>query len=264
MEPIDDGSLLSRLSSGKNLIITGGEPLLRKDILNLISIAKKSGTRDIELQTNGTMLYYPKLVKNLADSEITLFNVAMPSHIETINDILTQQHGLYNKRIRGIKNLLEYGANVRITMILNKLNAEHMSGYARFVSDNFPNIQILEFNLLKIMGRAEKRKWLMPRISDIETELMNTIKFCRENGINFLVDGIPLCHLKDYENHAIDVLKILNNKDFFDGRIKTQECENCSLTTICRGFREGYMKIHGSDEAIPSKKSLKSIKKFFR
>ncbi len=45
--------------------ITGGEPLMRKDILSLVSLIKKTGIRDLSLTTNGIMLskYAGKLKK---------------------------------------------------------------------------------------------------------------------------------------------------------------------------------------------------------
>jgi hypothetical protein len=113
------------------------------------------------------------------------------------------------------------------------------------------------------MGRAENAKWLMPKVTEIEDGLMRTLRFCKEMGINVLVDGIPLCHLKGYETYAVDVLKIVGNKKFLDSRMKNEKCVNCSLTNICRGFRDRYFEIHGSSEVDLSSKPIESVKKFF-
>jgi molybdenum cofactor biosynthesis enzyme MoaA len=244
-----------------NIILTGGEPTLNKDIIKIVTRLRNKGITDIELQTNGTMLSYPQLAKALIKAGVTLFNVALPSHLEKISDQITRTHGLFEKRIKGIKNLLEFGANVRITMIINTLNKDHILDYVKYVTRNFPGIQILELNFIKIMGRTHKRPWLVPKVSEIENKLMECCEFCKKNNINLLIDGVPLCHMKGYEEFSIDAIKFVTGRlKFFEEKDKIDKCSECSLTEICRGFRKGYKEIHGTDEFRPLKTSLERIR----
>jgi len=55
--------------------ITGGEPLLRKDIISLVSSIKKTGIRDLSLTTNGVML--PKLAKKLRKAGLDRVNISL-------------------------------------------------------------------------------------------------------------------------------------------------------------------------------------------
>ncbi|MEE8329499.1 MAG: GTP 3',8-cyclase MoaA [Thermodesulfovibrionia bacterium] len=56
---------IARKNGLRKVRITGGEPLMRKDILSLVSSIKKTGIRDLSLTTNGIMLskYAGKLKK---------------------------------------------------------------------------------------------------------------------------------------------------------------------------------------------------------
>ncbi|MEM5806796.1 MAG: radical SAM protein [Candidatus Aenigmatarchaeota archaeon] len=260
--PSDDLIKKQILSEKEEVVFTGGEPTLRKDINDIIKIARNNKVKEIELQTNGVMLCYKSLVRELIDSGVTMFNVAMPSHIEEISDKITQTHGLFEKRLQGIRNLLELNANVRITMVINKLNSDTLYEYTKFIHLNFPEIKILELNFIKILGRAKLNKWLVPKLSNIKNELRKSMAYCKENKINLLIDGIPLCHMQNYEEYSIDAIKfIMNRQIFFETKEKNEKCLSCSLTKICRGFREGYKDIYGSNEFIPSSQSLDDIQR---
>jgi len=244
-----------------SIVLTGGEPTLRSDIVKIIKRLKKNGVNYIELQTNGTMLYYPGLVEKLINAGVDQFNVALPSHIEEICDKITKTHGLFDKRLEGIKNLLKFGANVRITMILNTLNKDYLLDYVKFVNEKFHGVKILEINFIKIMGRARENTWLVPKITKIENDLKKCCEFCKKNKINLLVDGIPLCHMKNYEEYSIDAIKfVLKKFAFFEEKEKIYLCSKCSLNSLCKGFRKGYKEIHGIGEYQQSKIPIEYIK----
>ncbi|MEK6528569.1 MAG: radical SAM protein, partial [Nitrospirota bacterium] len=47
---------IARKHGLRKVRITGGEPLMRKDIISLVSAIKKTGVRDLSITTNGLML----------------------------------------------------------------------------------------------------------------------------------------------------------------------------------------------------------------
>ncbi|MFH1235129.1 MAG: radical SAM protein [Candidatus Diapherotrites archaeon] len=236
------------------IVLSGGEPLLRTDLPKLVKLASKQGVNEIELQSNGTLFFYPETAKKLVDAGVTIFNIALPSHIESICDRITRAKGFFGKRVQGIKNLLAAGANVRITLVICSLNKDGLSGYAKFVAKNFPGIKILEFNTVKIEGLARENQWLVPPLGSFDKGLASALKYCKSRGITALVDGVPLCHLQGFEKCSVDLLKIKKGRAerLHAAKEKGKKCGKCSIGKICLGVRKGYLALHGEGQLAPS------------
>lgn len=102
------------------LLITGGEPLLRKDFKEIYRHAKTNGLL-VTLFTNGMLidddilelfqLFSPKTV------EITLYGASPATH-----EKITRVKGSYEKTLAGINKLIQQKINVKLKTILMTLN----------------------------------------------------------------------------------------------------------------------------------------------
>lgn len=102
------------------VIFTGGEPLLREDIEELISYAHNAGliTRII---TNGILLNR-SLVLKLKKAGLTQCSVSIDDANSKIHDRLRGFPGSYKKAIKGIKILNEFGILCQIHTCATKRN----------------------------------------------------------------------------------------------------------------------------------------------
>lgn len=248
---MSDKEIRETISKEKDfIIISGGETTLADNLFEYLKLAKSTGAK-IEFQSNGVTFSYKDLARKVVDCVIDLFNIAMSSHIEEINDKITQTKGFYKKRLQGIKNLIELGADVRITEIINSLNYKFLQGYVKFIKENFPKVCFIELNYIKMMGAAKKEQ--VPDYKDVAPYLQKAMRYCKENGINFLVDHIPICYLNGFEEYHPDVEKIVNKisgyyleeKEYVDG------CKTCTLKVICKGPRKDHTNI-GKGKVMPS------------
>ncbi|MFA6285191.1 MAG: radical SAM protein, partial [Parcubacteria group bacterium] len=234
--------IIKIINDQKNTIaFEGGEPTLCPDLLEWISLAKKGGTREIILVTNGILLYNLEYCRKLVEKGITLFNINLPTHIEKLHDSLTGVKGALKPKLQAIRNLisLEQGAKTRLTFVITSKNYKTLPEYVKFVKKNFPEIFYIALNFIKITGRVEKRKDLVPRLRDIAPYLEKTLEYCRKNKIRILSDGLPLCYLKGYEDRAIDVYKIVHkNPTFLWEKAKSARCGKCAVNMLCSGARK--------------------------
>ena len=103
-----------------NLLITGGEPLVRKDFAELYSHAKTNGML-VTVFTNGTLITERilELFQELPpyEVEISLYGATAVTY-ETI----TGFKGSYQRCIQGIQHLLDRQINLRLKTILMTLN----------------------------------------------------------------------------------------------------------------------------------------------
>lgn len=247
---------IPKIISGQKdtIAFEGGEPTLCQDLFELISLAKKGGTREIILVTNGILLYNLDYCRKLVERGITLFNINLPTHVEKLHDSLTGVKGALKPKLQAIRNLifLDQGAKTRLTFVITSKNYKTLPEYVKFVKKNFPEIFYIALNFIKISGKVEKRKDLVPRLKDIAPFLEKTLEYCQKNKIRILSDGLPLCYLKGYEDCAIDVYKVVHgNPTFLWEKMKPGKCGKCAVNIFCSGVRKDYLDLFGDKEVRP-------------
>jgi len=102
------------------VLFSGGEPLMRKDLLTLIEHAKKVGMRAV-ISTNGTLIDQEKAEK-FAELGLSYVGISLDGMRET-NDKFRGHKGAYDQAIRGIRNCKRAGVKVGLRFTINKRNA---------------------------------------------------------------------------------------------------------------------------------------------
>jgi len=250
-----------------SISIEGGEPLLHKDIIQIVKGVKKEGVREVIIATNGFSLDKKERVKELVNAGVDVFNFNFPSHIKKLYEVLTQSKD-YEKTILAIKNCIEIGGykRVRITYVINALNYKYISKFADFVKSEFGNVFYVELNMIKVLGKVRKRHYLVPKLTDIHSYIINGFKRFEENNIHFISDGIPLCYMTGFEDRNIDAqVRVWNMNVWIAPNEKShfKPCNDCVLKQICSGPRKDYVKIYGFSElkTIKDKNVLSDIVK---
>lgn len=108
---------LSRLGIPR-IYFTGGEPLLRKDIFELINYTSAHG-HIVFLETNGAMLSN-EVVKKLKQAGVSSIDISLDSHSSKIHDSLRGMEGVFNKVIEGIKICKKERINTVISTYASK------------------------------------------------------------------------------------------------------------------------------------------------
>lgn len=98
--------------------ISGGEPLLRKDCMELLSKIVNNGYQ-CTLLTNG-ILATKRISRELAKNSLTA-QVSLEGSTAPIHDSIRGE-GTYKKVVRGIDNLIEAGCRVRVSFTPTRLN----------------------------------------------------------------------------------------------------------------------------------------------
>jgi len=103
--------------------LTGGEPLIRRDITTLVQmISKVEGVKDFSMTTNGILL--DKYAKQLVDAGLNRVNVSLDT-LDAEKYKKITRGGDLNDVLRGIQRADEVGLNpVKINMVLNDLTSE--------------------------------------------------------------------------------------------------------------------------------------------
>lgn len=134
------------ISCGINKIrVTGGEPLVRKNIVCLIdTLAKIKEINDLSLTTNGILLN--EYVEDLKKIGLKRINISLDTLNREKYKFITRTDGL-NKVLEGINKSLEVGLNpVKINVVLMKgMNDDEIIEFAKLTFSNPLRIRFIEF-----------------------------------------------------------------------------------------------------------------------
>lgn len=100
---------------------TGGEPLTRPDIVELVKYANWFVTR---LNTNGYLLT-PELACDLQKASLDGIQITLYSHNPKIHDALVGKAGAFERTLTGIKNALAAGLSVSVNTPLVEKNRDY-------------------------------------------------------------------------------------------------------------------------------------------
>jgi len=140
----------------KKLRITGGEPLVRKNIMQLFnSLGKKlgQGLEELTLTTNGSQLAH--YAKDLFDSGVRRINVSLDSLDKNKFKKITRI-GDFDKVVKGIMKAKESGLKIKInTVALKGINDDEILNLVNWCGENKFTLTFIEVMPMGEIG--EKR-----------------------------------------------------------------------------------------------------------
>lgn len=129
----------------KKIRITGGEPLLRRDLPKLIErIHRIDGVEDIALTTNGTLL--KKFAHDLAKAGLSRVSVSLDSLDEERFFEMNGQRGKVSTVLEGIEKAAEAGLQVKVNMVVQKgKNEQDIVSMAAYFKEKQHILRYIEF-----------------------------------------------------------------------------------------------------------------------
>lgn len=253
--------LVDQIRSFKiRLEILGGEPLLYKDIVHIISYAKKNGKIPfVSLYTNG-ILATPRMSQQLKEAGLSAVIVSLVSHIKDVHDECTGHDGSWSKTIEGIQSLAQSGLDVYTFTPINRQNYLEYKDIFYFVRDEL-NVKPLFYQYIPqikndpLMIEPEAwhqiKHWILMRenkehMDFVRKFFMLTGSAC--SGGNFVltikVDGSvqPCPFISDislgniYQDDIWSIYKRrFNFPQLLEFKSNPDECRECSFKSVCGG-----------------------------
>lgn len=143
---------LARISGFRMVAFTGGEPLLRPDLYEILEYAKKLGF-STTLASNGTLIT-PQIAKKLADAGLSIAAISLDSTDEKIHDQIRGKKGSLERAYSGMKAINDAGIVLHINVTIAKYNEEQVNDLITASEELGAAILIL-YQLIPV-GRGEK------------------------------------------------------------------------------------------------------------
>ncbi|ADZ10730.1 molybdenum cofactor biosynthesis protein A [Methanobacterium lacus] len=223
--------------------LSGGEPLIREDIVDMVSKIANVGFRDISLTTNGILL--EKYAEKLHEAGLTRVNVSFDTLNPETYRFITKRDYMENAKA-GIQKAVESGLNpVKVNMVVMKgINDNEIWDMFQFCRETGAILQLIE--LLKTEADKpgsffDEYHYDMGELEDELTEMsdqVKTRKFMQDRKKYFVEGG------------EIEIVRPMDNTEFCknctrlritpDGKIKPCLLKNDNLVDIIEPMRRGY------------------------
>jgi len=226
--------------------LTGGEPLMRKDLPQIISgIAALPGLRDLSLTTNGLLL--DPLAKELHERGLRRVNISLPSlRAETYHKLTG---GKIQEALAGVKVATDAGfCPVKLNMVLLKdMNVDDVPDMIEYAERTGTILQLIELDPINVSNAYYSTYY---KSLDSQEDLL------REKAVS--IEKRPFMHnrlIYHLPNVSVEVVHPIENSDFCmhctrmrvtsDGKLKPCLMRNDNLTDILTPLRDG-----ASDEQL--------------
>ncbi len=175
------------------VLFSGGEPLVRQDLLDVAAYAKSQGLR-LGLSTNGTLLTKDKVCEvQAAGFSYAGISIDGP---QAINDKFRGVKGAFDDALAGIRNSLAEGLRVSLRFTLTRYNHEYLDEIFQMVErEGIPRVCIYH---LGYSGRGEK---ISDRASLTSEETRAAVDRCMEWSDRFAQKGLDV-EVLTVNNHA--------------------------------------------------------------
>jgi MoaA/NifB/PqqE/SkfB family radical SAM enzyme len=252
----------------ENVLLSGGEPTLHPDFLNIVKYISERGLK-MSLLTNAIKFSNNEFVEKLeayCDIKNTDITIAFHSHIPQMHDDLTQHKNSFNLSFRGAVNLIKKGAKLSVKNNIVNYTYMALTDYVDWVNENFPDNITLLFANIDVNGVALRNKEAIgvhfnESMPFLTAALDKVIAFRKKNTKRIVkVLTTPLCLIDPYywgfiENKTQETIDAYIVPDIeeqnplrfdvsSDSGPMFAACKECELKSYCpgtwRSFKNNY------------------------
>lgn len=219
----------------KDIGITGGEPTLLGDkLFELIEkIQDKYPEALIHILSNGRAFQNKQYAKQLADVGKNQLLVGIPLHSDYVHDhdYIAQAKDAFTETMKGLYNLGEFGIDIELRIVINKINYRRLLQLSDFIYKNLPFVRYISFMGLEDTGytiKNHKKVWIEPQKYKVQLEkaILNLATW----GLNVSVFNLPHCCIPES-------LHEFAKRSISDWKVKYMPCcDGCLVKNDCCGL----------------------------
>ncbi|NPA05176.1 MAG: radical SAM protein [Crenarchaeota archaeon] len=160
------------------LLLSGGEPLVREDIWDILEPAKGKPLPKLALSTNGTLIDRDT-AERLKEYGFTYIGISIDSLNPEWHDKFRGVKGAFEAALRGIKNSLDAGLDVGLRTTITRYNAHEAPDIVDWcVKQGIPRLSLY---ILDTVGRGEGLKDWLPSHEQLRSMVDSLIEAARRN-----------------------------------------------------------------------------------
>lgn len=274
---LDTMQAITRLRRGiqiglHEVIFSGGEVTLRRDLVKLIEIARELGYSSIVLLTNGRLLAKSGYLESLVQAGITSIGTSLHGHEAGVHELITRAPRSFDQTIDGIKAIRLNFPDIPLSVncVLDGVNYKNVVDVVHLLLRL--EVRSLQITYVVPVGKAKGIYFRtgMPRISETVPFIRNAVEVFENHysivvGASITLAFFPFCVLGDLASFSADFSQsisyfasetgdlVLIEDEISRQSMKTKrpECASCRFTMLCSGVWQEYIAARGWAEFIP-------------
>jgi len=193
-------SKVSMVYGVRSVKLTGGEPTLRRDLIQIIRLLKETGIKEISMTTNGVLL--ANLAYKLKEAGLDRVNVSLHSLDRGIFKEITNVDAL-DKVIEGIKVAIEAGLKpLKLNFVVTKKNLSQLDKIIDFAMDiGVDELHLIELHPVGLGKDAFYYHEDLKNIEEIISKKANKVEIRNKHfRPRYYVDNLVIEVVKPYAN----------------------------------------------------------------
>jgi pyruvate-formate lyase-activating enzyme len=233
--------------------LTGGEPTIRPDFLELVRYAREIGYRRVAITTNGWRLAHPDFFLEARDAGLTSLGVSIHGPTPEIHDEATGHKGSFHRASQAIRNAVAtHGSSrpVRLNTftVIHRGNADRLAEIGRLLSSLGVRLMVFQPGILSKSNFVEASHTQV-NLAEVIDGLRRVILEGVEHGFRVKLFNLPPCLFRDVLNgldlDAYERATFRENDDSRPGSrsrgddtgyMRLPACEACALLNSCPGL----------------------------
>jgi len=256
---------LARKNNAAQVVFTGGEPTIRRDLPELVRYARKLGFTEVQVQSNGRMFCYKDFCRKMIDAGVTEFGPSLHGPNAEIHDSLTRSPGSFWQTVEGIKNLKGLGQKVVTNSVVTKQNYRHLPQLTCLLAGL--GVDQAQLAFVHPLGNAGKSfNAVVPAFKEAVPYIRRSVEIAEKRGLRFMVEAVPYCLMRGLEEFVseqyipeTEIREIGCYTENFskvrkeEGKKKGPLCGQCRYFLVCEGPWKEYPQKMGFGEFKPVK-----------
>lgn len=244
---------LARVVPGARLTISGGEPTLRTDLVEIVScMLERDPEATIVVQTNGALIGRRPERYAIAPSPRLKFLVALHALEEGLYDAVTATRGQLGAALDGLRTLLAAGHQVELNCVILSLNADHIVPYVAAL----PGVcgghaaPILHLSVLGFTDSRDVSPYVVP-YDRVVAIARDAVVAGGRSGVDVRVSltarhsSVPVCMLDaaavDRTEYPYMYQHDIQRFEDAEWWTKPEVCDDCRMEPYCRGLPKPYV-----------------------
>lgn len=256
---------------GEDIILTGGEPTIRKDFLDIIKFIKENTNGKLILQTNGRKFQNIEFAKKTLEY-VDVFLIAIHSNNSLDHDKITEEKGSHRQTVEGAFNIVNNKSerhSIISQTVISKYNYKNLLGTFDLIHEL--GIREMYMTFPHPMGNSWSNfDEVVPQYIEIKDEIHSCLA---KYGKIMSTEAIPMCYVHPYVDitrFAYERENDIANRGFdasnengvvedygellYGEFRKVPECKECIYDNRCVGvWKEYYEKYKDKMDLVPIK-----------
>ncbi len=243
-----------RERNAERLVLSGGEPTIHPQFLEVVALGRQAGYRWIQVISNGRMFAYDRFAEAAAAAGLDEATLSIHGHTPELHDALAGARGAFAQVLRGLRNLQRAHRIVSVDVVVCRPNVRHLADILRF----FLQLGVREFDLMHLVpfGRAfedERKLELDPATA--RPHVLEALALAELPGVHIWTNRWPAPLLEGAEHLIQDPHKMADEvrgrleefEAYLDSglelRCRGERCSRCFVEGFCRSLDDARSRL---------------------